>query len=220
MRILVIEDDTLIGDGLKSGLTALGFAVDWVRDGRQGQAAIDAAPYDAVVLDLGLPGIDGLDILAGWRRTGRSEPVLVLTARDALPDRLTGLDTGADDYLVKPFALAEVAARLRALIRRRHGQMANRLKHGTLELDPVGRSATLNGQPLDLTARELGLLELLLNARGRILPKTLIEEKLYGWGQEVESNTIEVHVHHLRRKLGSEAIRTVRGIGYTLGEPL
>jgi two-component system response regulator QseB len=218
MRILVVEDDPLIGDGLKVGLSQLGFTVDWFRNGKDGFAALTGAPFDAVVLDLGLPGMDGLDILSSWRRAGRDVPVLVLTARDALDDRLKGLDSGADDYLTKPFALAEVAARLRALIRRSHGQASPRYTHGELEFDPQGRVTTLAGKPLELTAREMALLELLLTNKGRVLPRTLLEEKLYGWAQDVESNAIEVHIHNLRKKLGATFIRTVRGVGYTLGE--
>lgn len=218
MRILVVEDDPLIGDGLKMGLGQLGFVVDWFRQGREGLAALSAAPFDAVVLDLGLPGMDGMDILAAWRQAGQDVPVLVLTARDTLDERLQGLDAGADDYLVKPFALSEVAARLRALIRRRHGQAANRLSHGAVSFDPVARTAWLDDKPLELTARELALLELLLSSKGRVLSRELIEEKLYGWGQELESNAVEVYVHHLRKKLGAGFIRTQRGIGYALGE--
>ncbi|MDE1714335.1 winged helix-turn-helix domain-containing protein, partial (plasmid) [Chromobacterium amazonense] len=154
-----------------------------------------------------------------WRRQGSDLPVLVLTARDALADRVGGLDAGADDYLAKPFALAEVVARLRALHRRRQGMSQPLLSHGRLTLDPVGRVATLDGAPLELTARELALLELLLCNKGRVLPRERIEEKLYGWGQELESNALEVHVHHLRKKLGAGFIRTLRGIGYTLGDP-
>lgn len=220
MRILVVEDDPLIGDGLKMGLSQLGFVVDWFRQGREGLAALSAAPFDAVVLDLGLPGMDGMDILTAWRQNGQDVPVLVLTARDALDDRLKGLDAGADDYLVKPFALSEVAARLRALIRRRHGQTSNRLSHGRVSLDPVARTAWLDDGQLELTARELALLELLLSSKGRVLPRDLIEEKLYGWGQELESNAVEVYVHHLRKKLGAGFIRTQRGVGYALGEPV
>ena len=219
MRILVVEDDPLIGDGLKMGLSQLGFVVDWFRQGREGLAALTAAPFDAVVLDLGLPGMDGMDILTAWRKAGQDVPVLVLTARDALDDRLKGLDAGADDYLVKPFALSEVAARLRALIRRRHGQTSNRLSHGRVSLDPVARTAWLGEVPLELTARERALLELLLSSKDRVLPRELIEEKLYGWGQELESNAVEVYVHHLRKKLGAAFIRTQRGVGYALGEP-
>lgn len=219
MRILLVEDDGQIGDGLRMGLRQLGFVVDWLQDGLQARDALSAAPYDAAVLDLGLPGLDGMAILAAWRHQGSDVPVLVLTARDALADRVGGLDAGADDYLAKPFALAEVAARLRALHRRRQGMSQPLLSHGRLTLDPVGRVATLDGAPLELTARELALLELLLCNRGRVLPRERIEEKLYGWGQELESNALEVHVHHLRKKLGAGFIRTLRGIGYTLGDP-
>ena len=217
MRVLLVEDDGLIGDGLKIGLTALGFTTDWFRDGREAFAALSAAPYDAVVLDLGLPGMDGMDILAAWRKAGRAEPVLVLTARDALHDRVGGLDAGADDYLAKPFALAEVAARLRALIRRHHGQSSPIFTQGDITLDPVAHKVVQAGREIELTAREFTLLELLMANSGRILPKERIEEKLYGWDKDVESNALEVHVHHLRKKLGSQVIRTVRGVGYTLG---
>jgi len=217
MRILLVEDDPMIGDGLRAGLAQLGFTVDWFHDGATGFSALASAPYDAVVLDLGLPARDGLDVLAQWRAQGRDEPVLILTARDTLDDRLQGLHGGADDYLCKPFALAEVAARLRALIRRRHGHVAPVLRCGVIALDPATRTVTRAGQPVDLTGRETALLELFLNAPGRVLPRTLIEEKLYGWGDEVGSNTIEVYIHHLRRKLGSGVIRTLRGVGYTLG---
>ncbi|MDR2239153.1 MAG: response regulator [Zoogloeaceae bacterium] len=218
MRILLIEDDPMIGDGLRAGLTQLGFTVDWFRDGATGFAALASAPYDAVVLDLGLPARDGLDVLAQWRAQGRDEPVLILTARDTLDDRLQGLHGGADDYLCKPFALAEVAARLQALIRRRHGRVTPVLRHGAIALDPAARAVTRAGQIVDLTGREIALLELFMNAPGRVLPRALLEEKLYGWGDEVDSNTIEVYIHHLRRKLGSGVIRTLRGVGYALGD--
>jgi two-component system response regulator QseB len=217
MRILLIEDDATIGDGLRAGLSRLGFTLDWFTDGQTGFTALAAAPYDAVVLDLGLPKRDGLDVLAQWRRQGHDEPVLILTARDTLGERLRGLDSGADDYLNKPFALAEVAARLRALIRRRNGKTAPVLTLGTIVLDPAARSVTRGGQPVDLTAREVELLELFMNAAGRTLARAMIEEKLYGWADEVDSNTIEVTIHRLRRKLGSEVIRTRRGVGYALG---
>jgi two-component system response regulator QseB len=217
MRILLIEDDPMIGDGLRAGLAQLGFTVDWFTDGATGFAALASAPYDAVVLDLGLPARDGLDVLTQWRARGRDEPVLILTARDTLDDRLQGLHGGADDYLGKPFALAEVAARLQALIRRRHGRATPLLRHGDIVMDPAARTVTRAGEPVELTARQLELLELFMNATGRALPRALIEEKLYGWGDEVGSNTIEVYIHHLRRKLGSGVIRTLRGIGYALG---
>lgn len=218
MRILLIEDDPLIGDGIKAGLSKKGFSVDWFSDGKQGQAALFAAPYDAVILDLTLPGIDGLDILRHWRSQKRSEPVLILTARDAIDQRVEGLRLGADDYLCKPFALVEVAARLEVLIRRTHGQTQSVLRHGPVTLDPVSLIATLEGETLVLKPKEFALLELLLRNAGRVLPRKLIEEKLYNWDDEVSSNAVEVHVHHLRRKLGSTFIRTVHGIGYTLGD--
>lgn len=218
MRILLVEDDVLIGDGIKTGLSKMGFNVDWFTEGREGKEALYSAPYDAAILDLTLPGMDGRDILRDWRGRGKREPVLILTARDALAERVEGLRLGADDYLCKPFALIEVAARLEALVRRASGQASSELRHGRLALDPGSRIASLGGEPLPLKPKELALLELLMRNAGRVLPRKLIEEKLYGWDEEVSSNAVEVHVHHLRRKLGSEAIRTVHGIGYTLGE--
>lgn len=218
MRILVLEDDRLIGDGLRAGLSQLGFTVDWFKDGAEGMAALSTADYDAAILDLGLPNVDGMDVLASWRRQGRDVPVLILTARGTLDDRIRGLDAGADDYLAKPFALTEVAARLRALIRRRHGHSESTLQHGAVTLDVAARSVTLDGKPVELTARELALAELFLNAGTRVLSREQIEEKLYAWGEAVGSNTIEVYVHHLRRKLGRDFVTTVRGFGYRLGD--
>jgi len=218
MRILLIEDDKLIGDGLNAGLTKMGFNVDWFTDGLQGQAALALAPYDAVILDLSLPGIDGLDILKTWRRNGQTEPVLILTARDALEQRVEGLQLGADDYLCKPFALIEVATRLQVLIRRNHGQVQSALNHAGVELDPIKLTVTREGEALQLKPKEFALLELFMRNAGRVLPRSLIEEKLYNWDNEVSRNALEVHIHHLRRKLGSGFIRTVHGIGYTLGE--
>jgi len=218
MRILLIEDDKLIGDGIKTGLGKMGFTIDWFTEGKEGKIALYSAPYDAVILDLTLPGMDGLDILREWREKSHGEPVLILTARDALSQRVEGLRLGADDYLCKPFALIEVAARLEALIRRAPGQTSNVLRHGTVELAPGKLVAPLKGEPLALKPKEFSLLELLLRNVGRVLPRKLIEEKLYSWDEEVSSNAIEVHVHHLRRKLGSHFIRTVHGIGYTLGD--
>ncbi|WP_435946249.1 quorum sensing response regulator transcription factor QseB [Dryocola sp. BD586] len=218
MRVLVIEDDKLIGDGLKAGLMKMGFTVDWFSDGKLGQSALGQAPYDAVVLDLSLPGIDGLEILKSWRRNGQNQPVLVLTARDALEQRIEGLQLGADDYLCKPFALIEVAARLQVLIRRTHGQPQPTLSHAGVELDPIKLTLTKNGEPLQLKPKEFALLELLMRNAGRVLPRSLIEEKIYSWDDEVSRNALEVHIHHLRRKLGCGFIRTIHGIGYTLGE--
>ncbi|QQG28515.1 response regulator [Pectobacterium carotovorum] len=218
MRILLIEDDRLIGDGLKAGLNKLGFNIDWFMEGKAGDAALKAAPYDAVVLDLSLPGMDGMDILRQWRQAGHDEPVLILTARDALEQRVEGLQQGADDYLCKPFALTEVAARLQALIRRRHGQLQPTLTHGAVSLEPGSRSVTLNNEPLILKSRELALLELFLLNPNRVLTRAQLEEKLYGWDDDVSSNAVEVHIHHLRKKLGGGFIRTVHGVGYILGD--
>lgn len=218
MRVLLIEDDKLIGDGIKAGLIKMGFSVDWFTEGKQGLSALDSAPYDAVVLDLSLPGMDGLDILRSWRQNGHDEPVLILTARDALEQRVAGLQQGADDYLCKPFALIEVAARLQALIRRRHGQVQTTLNHGSVSLDPINLTVTYNNEPIYLKPKEFALLELLLRNEGRVLPRPLIEEKIYNWDDDVSSNAIEVHIHHLRKRFGSSFIRTVHGIGYTLGE--
>ncbi|MES4611573.1 MAG: quorum sensing response regulator transcription factor QseB [Ewingella sp.] len=218
MRILLIEDDNMIGDGIKAGLGKLGFTLDWFTDGKMGKAALDSAPYDAVILDLSLPGLDGMQLLREWRREGKDTPVLILTARDALEQRVSGLQAGADDYLCKPFALVEVAARLQALIRRRHGQITSIVTHGSLHFDPASRSATLNGEVVVLTQREITVMELFLNNKGRVLPRPLIQEKLYSWDDEVSSNAVEVHIHHLRKKLGNGFIRTVHGVGYTLGD--
>lgn len=218
MRVLVVEDDVLLGDGLEVGLRQTGFNVDWMKDGISARAAFAAAPYDAVVLDLGLPRLSGLDLLAEWRANEVSVPVLILTARDSVEDRIAGLNTGADDYLVKPFALGELVARLRALIRRSHGRASPVLEHGDVILDPQAHSVSRNGEEIELTAREFQLLELFMENRGRVLPRALLEEKLYGWTQELDSNALEVHIHHLRKKLGSSFIRTLRGVGYQLGE--
>ena len=217
MRILLIEDDTLIGDGLKVGLTKLGFSVDWFVSGEAGFQALAAAPWDAVVLDLSLPERDGLDILRQWRQQGQDVPVLILTARDALDQRVQGLQLGADDYLCKPFALTEVAARLQALIRRRHGQLQPELKHGKVVMAPGSHSVLCDGEAVSLRSRELALLELFLRNPGRVLTRSQLEEKLYSWDEDVSSNAVEVHIHHLRKKLGSQFIRTVHGVGYTLG---
>lgn len=218
MRILLIEDDKLIGDGIKMGLTKLGFSLDWFTDGIAGKNALSSAPYDAVILDLSLPGIDGLTLLKQWRAEGQDVPILILTARDALEQKVDGLQAGADDYLCKPFALAEVAARLQALIRRRHGQLSPQITHGEVVFDLASRSVSLKGETVILTPREVAVLELFLNNKGRVLARPLIQEKLYNWDDDVSSNAVEVHIHHLRRKLGNNFIRTVHGIGYTLGD--
>ena len=216
MRILLAEDDPLLGDALRAGLRQLGFQLDWVRDGEAAERELQAQPYHAVVLDLGLPRRDGLEVLARLRKSGARLPVLILTSRDGVPDRILGLDTGADDYLVKPVDLGELAARLRALIRRAHGQASERLVLRTIELDPAARTVTREGLPVALSQREFDLLHTLMLNAGRVLTREQIEQALYSWGEEVESNAVEVHVHHLRKKLGGDLIRTVRGIGYAL----
>jgi len=217
MRILIVEDDALLGDGLAGGLRALGFAVDWFRDGEAADQSLASAPYEAIVLDLSLPGGDGMDWLARWRRRGIVAPVLILTARDALDSRVAGLDAGADDYLVKPVALAELAARLRALSRRVRGRAEPIWRHGALEFDPAAKTVKWRGAPVELTSRELALLEVLLANPRRVLSKQQLFEKLYAWDQSIESNAIEVYVHHLRRKIDAGVVRTVRGVGYALG---
>ena len=217
MRVLLIEDDELLGDGVRAGIAQAGFAVDWVRDGRRAEEALDAEAYDLVVLDLGLPGIGGLELLARRRAAGDTTPVLILTARDTVTDRIGGLDRGADDYLVKPFDLGELLARLRALARRRTGRAEPDLHDGDLHLDPATRAVTLGGRPVELSPREFALLHELMAHPGEVLSRGRLEEHVYGWGDEVASNAVEVHVHNLRRKLGAERIRTVRGAGYTMG---
>ena len=216
MRVLIVEDDPLLGDALAVGLKQRGFEADWVQDGRDAQAAIRVEPFAAVVLDLGLPGLGGLELLRGERARGNKVPVLILTARDAVQDRIAGLDSGADDYVVKPTDLDELAARLRALVRRSKGEPAPVLQIGQVVLDPAARMVTLDGQAMDLPPREFTLLqELMLNA-GRVLSREQLEERMYRWGDEVESNAVEVHVHHLRRKLGTEIVKTIRGVGYMM----
>jgi DNA-binding response OmpR family regulator len=216
MRILVVEDDPLLGDALQAGLRQRGFDADWVKDGVAAELALRGDPYAAVVLDLGLPKLDGLELLRRQRAKGARAPVLVLTARDAIEDRVKGFDTGADDYVLKPVDLDELAARLRALIRRSRGEPAPVLEIGGLRLDPAARSVSFRGQPVELQAREFNLLqEFVLNA-GRVLSRQQLEDRLYAWGDEVESNAVEVHVHHLRRKLAPALIRTVRGVGYVM----
>lgn len=218
MRILLIEDDPLIGNGLKLGLTKSGFSVDWFTDGKIGLDALFAADYDAAVLDLTLPKLDGLDVLSQWRRENQNIPVLILTARDTLDERVAGLQRGADDYLCKPFALAEVVARLQALIRRSHGQASPILEHSRVKLDPHQRKVFLNETEITLTTREYKLLELFMYNRERVLARSTIEEKLYTWDEEVSSNALEVHIYNLRQKLGKQFIRTVHGVGYALGK--
>ena len=219
MRILLAEDDPMIGASVRRGLAQDGFAVDWVEDGRAAQLALAEHVHDALLLDLGLPRLGGIELLSAMRRSGDSRPVLIMTARDAIADRVAGLDAGADDYLVKPFDLNELAARLRALLRRETGRAAPILVYGDIELNPAMRELRLGGVPVDLSPREFALLAALLARPGAILSRTQLEEKLYGWDDAVESNAVEVHIHSLRKKLGADVIRNVRGVGWMLVKP-
>lgn len=214
MRLLVVEDDALLGDAIQAGLKQAGFAVDWVRDGMQADHALTADNFDAVVLDIGLPRLSGLEVLKRLRSRKAGTPVLFLTARDTVEDRIEGLDTGADDYLVKPFDMGELAARVRALLRRASGNTSPALEAGEVVLDPSAHSVVCRGKPVDLSATEFALLHAMLLNAGKVLSRPQLEEKLYAWGEEVESNAIEVHIHHLRRKLYPELIETIRGVGY------
>jgi len=220
MRLLVVEDDRLLGDGIRAGLAQAGFAVDWVEDGRAAELALAAEPYALVVLDLGLPRRSGLDVIRGLRARGDAIPVLILTARDTIADRVGGLDAGGDDYLVKPFDLAELTARVRALLRRSVGRATPCINIGDLILDPAGRTLTRDGRRIELAPREFALLHELMRNAGRVLSREQLERTLYEWDAEPDSNAIEVHIHHLRRKLGVELIRTQRGAGYVIEAPL
>ena len=213
MRLLLVEDDRMIGESVQKGLRQDGFSVDWAQDGRSAELALETERYDCVLLDLGLPKKDGLQLLRELRARRDTVPVVVITARDAVPERIKGLDTGADDYLVKPFDLDELAARVRAVVRRRDGRAEPVMEHMGLVLRPATHEATFEGRPLMLSQREFAVLEALLTRPGAILSRAQLEERIYGWGEEVESNAVEVFVHGLRRKLGAEFIRTVRGAG-------
>ena len=217
MRILIIEDDPLIGDGVKKGLRLLGYAVDWFASGREGDQALRVVDYDAVVLDLGLPGEDGVTLLTRWREAGQTLPVVVLTARDAVESRIAGLDAGADDYLIKPITLDELAARLRAVTRRVAGRPEPVWRHGALECHPAAHEVYWKGQRVDLSVREALLLELFLTHPNRVLTREFIRDKLYDWDAALESNALEVYVHHLRKKIHPKIVRTLRGSGYALG---
>jgi len=214
MRILLAEDDELLGSGLRAGLDQRGFQVDWVRDGVAAERELLSAQYQAAVLDLGLPRQDGLAVLKAVRARGVDTPVLVLTARDAVAQRIEGLNLGADDYVVKPVDLDELAARLQALVRRAHGKTQTIVQVRNVVMDPIARQVSREGQTVNLSTREFDLLQALLLNTGRVLSREQLEQHLYSWGHEVESNTIEVHIHHLRRKIGLGLIDTVRGVGY------
>jgi len=216
MRFLLVEDDRMIGDSLRAALRMEGHAVDWVRDADAAQATLASERFDLLLLDLGLPGGSGMGVLRALRARGDTTPVIVLTARDGPGDRVAGLDAGADDYLVKPFELDELGARIRAVLRRQAGRAQPLLRHGGVTLDPAARQVQRNGQPVLLSAREYAVLELLMQRPGAVLSRAMIEDRLYGWGEEIESNAVSVYVHQLRRKLGADFIRNMRGVGYFL----
>ena len=214
MRLLLAEDDPLLGDGLTVGLRQAGYAVDWVKDGVAADLALSTEPFDLLVLDLGLPRLTGMEVLRRLRSRGQTLPVLILTAKDGTGDKVAGLDAGADDYLIKPVDLDELAARVRALARRASGNAAPRLEIGTLSIDPAARTVQVAGRLVELSAREFSLLLSLAENAGRVLTRAQLEASLYGWRDEPDSNALEVHIHHLRKKLGAEVIKTLRGVGY------
>ena len=218
MRILLIEDDAMIGKAVRRGLAQAGFAVDWVTDGRAAELSLGNGVYDLAVLDLGLPKKDGMAILATLRGMGNSMPVLIASARDTVRDRIAGLEAGADDYVLKPFDLDELVARVRALLRRHAGSASPLLQFGSLTLDPVRKTVTHEGVLVELSAKEFSVLETLMQRPGAVLSRAQIEESVYGWGEEVGSNAIEVHLHHLRKKLGGGVIKNVRGVGYRIAD--
>ncbi|MEO6958912.1 MAG: response regulator [Burkholderiaceae bacterium] len=218
MRLLLVEDDSILGNGIEVGLKQAGFAVDWARDGHAAQLALQTTDYELVVLDLGLPRVSGMDVLQQLRRKGSDLPVLLLTARDTVRDRVVGLEAGADDYLVKPFDLAELVARIRALLRRAHGRSTTMIHYGDLVLAPDSLSVVRGDQIISLSARECAILTDLLEHRGSVLSRSRLEESLYGWNEEIDSNAVEVHIHHLRKKLGDNLIKTLRGVGYLIAK--
>ena len=218
MRALLVEDDPMIGESVRTALSQDGFAVDWTRDGKSANLALQAERYDIVLLDLGLPSRDGLEVLRAMRSAKDRTPVLIVTARDAVQERIRGLDAGGDDYLVKPFDLDELAARIRSLVRRSVGRAEPVIEHLGLTLNPATHEVALRGKAVELSARELAVLQALLERPGAVLSRAQLEDRLYGWGQEIESNAVEVYIHSLRRKLGTNFIRTVRGVGYMVAK--
>ena len=220
MRVLLIEDDRMIGESVEEGLRAEHYAVDWVRDGLSASMALSNDVYDVVLLDLGLPKKAGLEVLKDYRQQGGATPVLILTARDTTAERILGLDIGADDYLIKPFNLDELFARIRAILRRNAGRPQPTIYCRGVRLNPASHTTTLNGKPLQLSSREFALLQALMDPPGQVVSKSRLEEKLYGWMEEIESNTVEVYIHHLRKKLGVDFIKNVRGVGYIVLDQL
>jgi two-component system response regulator QseB len=216
MRVLLVEDDPMIGRAVVAGLRDSGYAVDWAHDGAEAEIALSNGVYELALLDLGLPRRSGLEILRGLRRSGKKLPVLIITAHDSVSDRIAGLDEGADDYLIKPFDLDELLARARAVIRRHEGRASPEITYGALSIDPAKRLVVFRGEQVDLSAREFAVLEALMKEPGAVVSRERLEDAVYGWGEEIESNSIEVHLHHLRRKLKPQLIRNVRGVGYRI----
>ncbi len=214
MRILLVEDDKALGEGIRTALKPEGYTVDWVQDGQSALHALSHESFELAILDLGLPRLDGLQVLKQLRAAANPVPVLVLTARDSTADRIAGLDAGADDYLIKPFDVAELKARLRALLRRSFNRPQPTLEYRGISLDPISQAVTFQGQPVNLSRKEFLLLHELIAQPGRVMTRDKLQQALYGWDEEVESNALEVHVHHLRKKFFAELIRTVRGVGY------
>jgi len=219
MRVLLVEDDVMIAQGLETALRQSGAAVDWIRDGGQAAAALQSAVFDVVLLDLGLPTRDGISVLRDMRQRGDVTPVIILTARDEIQNRVAGLDAGADDYVVKPFDLDELTARMRSVMRRAAGRSDSVMQHGEIRLDPATHAVEYRGVPVNLSAHEFSVLEALLQRPGAVLSRAQLEDRLYGWDEPIGSNAVEVYIHGLRRKLGSEAIRTLRGVGYFIPKP-
>jgi two-component system OmpR family response regulator/two-component system response regulator QseB len=218
MRLLLVEDDEILGDGLQAGLIMEGYAVDWLTNGKMADEALKLNSYELIVLDLNLPDMDGMSILKALRARKDETPVLVLTAKDTVPDRVLGLDSGADDFVVKPFDLNEVCARLRALARRQEGRGSPTIEHKGIVLDPASHQVTFNNEKVELSQKEFEILSFLMSNIGRVISRARLEESLYSWDSDIESNTVEVHIHYLRKKLDPAIIRTVRGVGYIIDE--
>ena len=218
MRILLVEDDNLLGDGVCSGLRREDNSVDWVKNGEMALSAVAQTQYDCLILDLGLPKMSGMSVLQNMRKSNNVTPVLILTAQDDIADRVSGLDAGADDYLVKPFEFAELCARLRALTRRRRGTASEIIQYKNIQINTTAHTVEYNNQAVKLSRREFSLLIEFVTNQGRVLSRQHLEQKLYSWGDEIESNTIEVHIHHLRKKFYTDLIKTVRGIGYIVAK--
>lgn len=219
MRLLLVEDDAMIGESVRLGLRQDGFVVDWVQDGKAAELALSSEDYALLLIDLGLPKKSGIDVVKSLRASRNGIPVLVLTARDSIADRVLGLDSGADDYLVKPFDLDELAARVRALLRRQSGRVESVVRYGELVLNPATHQVHLGEKEITLSAKEFSVLYALVDRPGAVLSRTQLEQHLYGWNEEIESNAIEVHIHNLRKKLGTDLIRNVRGVGYMVAKP-